>query len=118
MDFGVLDTSTCTPMNYTFVEIWHGESPRVPSKGPFVTGTLQPANATGDYGGYSSGFNGKETWLRGGWYSDANGMVEIATIFPGYYAGRAPHIHVMVHKDWTQSNGFVHLVHSISVDTD
>ena len=27
MDFGVMDTTTCTPMNHTFVEIWHGESP-------------------------------------------------------------------------------------------
>jgi len=26
MDFGVLDTTTCTPMNNAFVEIWHGES--------------------------------------------------------------------------------------------
>ena len=27
MDFGVLDTTTCTPMNNTFVEIWAGKSP-------------------------------------------------------------------------------------------
>ena len=83
---------------------------------PFVTGLLL-ANATGAYGGYNSGFNGMETWLRGGWYSDANGMVEVATIYPGYYVGRAPHIHVMVHKDWTQSNGFVR-IRSISADAD
>ena len=31
MDFGVLDTTTCTPMDNAFVEIWHGESPRVPT---------------------------------------------------------------------------------------
>ena len=31
MDFGVMDTSTCTPMNHTFVEIWHGEPPCVPT---------------------------------------------------------------------------------------
>jgi len=85
MDFGVMDTSTCTPMNNTFVEIWH-------------------ANALGLYGAYStSTVNRLETWLRGGWYTDANGIVEISTIYPGYYTGRAPHIHIMVHKDWTQS---------------
>jgi len=31
MDFGVMDTSSCTPMNHTFVEIWHGEPPCVPT---------------------------------------------------------------------------------------
>ena len=30
MDFGASDTTTCTPMNNTFVEIWHGESPCAP----------------------------------------------------------------------------------------
>ena len=77
--------------------------------GRFVTQTLLLANALGVYGGYSSGFNSTETWLRGGWYTDANGMVEVGTIYPGFYSGRAPHIHLMVHKDWTQTaNGFVH----------
>ena len=61
------------------------------------------------YGGYSSSFNSTETWLRGGWYTDANGMVEVTTVYPGFYDDRAPHIHLMVHKDWIQStNGFVH----------
>jgi len=85
MDFGVMDTSTCQPMNNTFVEIWH-------------------SNALGVYGAYTtSSFNSLETWLRGGWYTDANGIVEVSTIYPGYYTGRAPHIHIMVHKDWSQS---------------
>ena len=71
-----------------------------------------PANATGHYGGYSTNnFDASETWLRGGWYTDANGMVELTTNYPGFYTGRTPHIHLMVRKDWTQStNGFVHVV--------
>ena len=85
-----------------------------------MTGILPLANATGDYGGYNSGgFDSSETWLRGGWYTDGNGMVEVTTIYPGYYPGRSPHIHLMVHKDWIQSaNGFVHAVRSIPVDLD
>ena len=56
-------------------------------------------------------------WLRGGWYTDENDVVEVITIFPGYYAGHAQHIHLVVHKGWAQSaNGFVHVVCSISVD--
>ena len=27
MDFGVLNISSCAPMNYSFVEIWHGKPP-------------------------------------------------------------------------------------------
>jgi protocatechuate 3,4-dioxygenase beta subunit len=85
-----------------------------------MTGILSPANATGMYGGYtatsfetsaSGTFNSSETWLRGGWYTDANGIAEVTTIYPDYYDDRAPHIHLMVHKDWVQSaNGLVHVV--------
>lgn len=85
-----------------------------------MTRILSLANATGEYSGYhedGSGFNGAETFLRGGWYTDTNGMVEVTTVYPGFYPGRAPHIHLMVHKDWSQSNdGFVHIVCSIPAD--
>jgi len=97
-------------MNYTFVEIWHGKSLVYPNCDPFVTWILPSANSTGSYCGYeSNNFNGSETFLRGGWYTDSNGIVEITTNHPGYYTGRAPHIHIMVHKDWSESaNGFVY----------
>ena len=76
---------------------------------PSVTRILPLANATGFYGGYATNdFNSSETFLRGGWYTDSNGIVEITTVYPGYYTGRTPHVHMMVHKSWTQSaNGFV-----------
>jgi hypothetical protein len=78
-----------------------------------VTGILQLANATGEYGGYSTNtFDGKETFLRGGWYTDANGVVEITTVYPGYYTGRTPHVHIMVHKDWTKSANGTLISHS------
>jgi len=93
MDFGVLDTTTCTPMNHTFVEIWH-------------------ANATGEYAGYHPDFDGAESWLRGGWYTDANGMVELTTVYPGHYPGRSPHVHLMVHKDWTEAANGTLVSHS------
>ena len=78
------------------------------------------ANATGYYGAYGTDqFDHTETFLRGGWYTDENGMVEVTTVYPGYYDGRTPHVHIMVHKDWTEStNGFVHIVHYVLVDLD
>ena len=38
-----------------------------------------------------------QTFLRGRQTTDAAGMVEFHTIYPGWYPGRTVHIHVMVH---------------------
>ena len=85
--------------------------PPLPNHTLFVTVILPLANATGSYGAYSTAsFNESETFLRGGWYTDSNGIVELTTLHPGFYTGRTPHVHIMVRKDWTESsNGFVYL---------
>lgn len=73
--------------------------------------SLPPANSTGVYGGYPSTLGGgggggpggsidadtTETFLRGGALTDNAGIVELTTIYPGFYAGRTIHIHTMVH---------------------
>src|SRR5215471_19183852 len=38
-----------------------------------------------------------QTFLRGRQPTDADGVVEFATIYPGWYPGRTVHIHVMAH---------------------
>lgn len=45
--------------------------------------------------------NDWETFLRGAWPSDRNGVAQFTSIFPGYYTGRATHVHVRVHTEWT-----------------
>ena len=40
-----------------------------------------------------------QTFLRGRQTTDAAGMVEFRTIYPGWYPGRTVHIHLMVHAD-------------------
>ncbi|KAJ2929853.1 hypothetical protein H1R20_g7241, partial [Candolleomyces eurysporus] len=92
LDIGVIDSTTCQPFSNALVEIWS-------------------ANATGAYGGYS-GMGGSpdtihvDTFLRGGFYSNDQGIVELKTIYPGFYTGRTAHIHTMVHKGWTsRDNG-------------
>lgn len=40
-----------------------------------------------------------QTFLRGRQDTDGAGMVEVTTIYPGWYPGRTVHIHVMVHID-------------------
>lgn len=37
-------------------------------------------------------------FLRGRQTSDANGLVSFTSIFPGWYSGRAPHIHVHIYN--------------------
>lgn len=49
-----------------------------------------------------------ETFLRGGAPTSADGLVELVTIYPGFYAGRTAHIHTMVHMNWERSeNGYI-----------
>lgn len=93
LDIGVIDSRNCRPYPNAFVEIW-------------------AANATGAYGGYvgPQGLPTRikdDTWLRGGHFTNANGMVELVTIYPGYYTGRTSHIHTMVHGgNWqSRANG-------------
>jgi protocatechuate 3,4-dioxygenase beta subunit len=59
----------------------------------------------GYYSGYSnSGYLGTQnnttkTFLRGLQYTDASGQVKFTGIYPGWYQGRATHIHVQVYAD-------------------
>ncbi len=67
--------SACAPVAGASVEIWQ-------------------CDHTGEYSEYGSGRG--QTYLRGLQVSDAQGQVVFETIYPGWYAGRATHIHVGV----------------------
>ena len=71
----VVSASTCKPIKGAAVDVWH-------------------ADADGAY----SGVSGKAgTFLRGVQKTDRNGLAVFDTIYPGWYRGRAVHIHVKVH---------------------
>jgi protocatechuate 3,4-dioxygenase beta subunit len=55
-------------------------------------------DASGNYSEYAQpGYNGVgQTFLRGLQTTDASGRVTFRTIYPGWYQGRATHIHVQV----------------------
>ena len=77
--------ATCAPVAGATVEIWH-------------------ADATGDYSAFRDNGGGKDegpgtTFLRGSQTAGADGIVEFQTIYPGWYRGRAVHIHVRVHRE-------------------
>jgi protocatechuate 3,4-dioxygenase beta subunit len=63
----------CTPVSGANVEIWH-------------------VDAAGNYSQY--GTQTTQTYLRGIQTTNANGEVTFVTIYPGWYQGRATHIHV------------------------
>jgi protocatechuate 3,4-dioxygenase beta subunit len=73
----ILDASTCKPVKGAAVDIWH-------------------ADAAGNYSGFGGGA-GSRTFLRGIQRTDRNGVAVFTTIYPGWYRGRAVHIHVKVH---------------------
>ncbi|MFI5961346.1 intradiol ring-cleavage dioxygenase [Streptomyces asoensis] len=87
----VVDDDTCVPLSNALVEIWH-------------------CDALGEYSGFV-GNNGHSepddgTFLRGGVLTNASGVANITTVYPGWYRGRCIHIHVKVHTNVTlTSNG-------------
>ncbi|ROM92581.1 intradiol ring-cleavage dioxygenase [Pseudomonas brassicacearum] len=92
LKLSLVDVSTCEPVTDALVDIWQ-------------------CNARGAYSGWSKINPDKEvdvgdigsvprtdddTYLRGGQFTDRKGTVRFTTIYPGFYAGRSVHIHVVV----------------------
>jgi protocatechuate 3,4-dioxygenase beta subunit len=75
---GVVDASTCRPIARAAVDIWH-------------------ASPSGKYSGEESNGTAGRTFLRGIQRTDAKGVALFQTVYPGWYPGRAVHIHVKVH---------------------
>ncbi len=84
LGFRVVDAA-CQPIPGAQVEIWH-------------------ADATGDYSAYQDNGSGKDegegsNFLRGIQAANADGIGEFQTIYPGWYEGRAVHIHATILVD-------------------
>jgi protocatechuate 3,4-dioxygenase beta subunit len=71
--------NACSPLSGATVDIWQ-------------------CDADGRYSQYAQGgFDGRaSTFLRGLQTTDGNGRVTFMTVYPGWYQGRATHIHVEV----------------------
>jgi len=61
------------------------------------TGVYSGANALVNGVGMSDRANLNKGFLRGAQMTDDDGVAQFETIFPGHYAGRATHVHVMTH---------------------
>jgi protocatechuate 3,4-dioxygenase beta subunit len=74
---------SCSAMSGAMVDIWHCDALGAYSD---VTDTSQGFNTVG------------QKWLRGLQTTGADGQVKFTTIYPGWYPGRATHIHFKVRK--------------------
>ena len=70
----VAEATRCMPISGAVVEIWHSD-------------------AQGVYSGFGEATSDR-TFLRGSQVTDANGVATFDTIYPGWYPGRATHIHM------------------------
>lgn len=85
----IQDAEACTPLANAVVDVWHCDA------GGLYSGF--ESASTGGAGG--SGPTDEETYLRGAQVTNADGIVEFVTIYPGWYRGRTVHIHGKVHLD-------------------
>jgi protocatechuate 3,4-dioxygenase beta subunit len=65
-------SAACTPLTGAYLDVWH-------------------CDAAGDYSDVNAAVGRK--FLRGYQITDANGAVDFTTIYPGWYSGRAVHVH-------------------------
>jgi protocatechuate 3,4-dioxygenase beta subunit len=126
LKLAVLDVSTCRPLRNAAIDIWHCDAlgvyagftkvdPSVMGPGEFFPGSdpnhpgppsnfdpQHPNNRPGPSEGIGPPprmrTTDQRTFLRGIQFTDDQGGVEFATVFPGFYMGRTNHIHFKVRE--------------------
>ncbi|KAF9465955.1 Intradiol ring-cleavage dioxygenase [Collybia nuda] len=106
LDIGVIDVETCRPLPNVLVDIWQANATGHYAGRPLPHPHLrdEKPQVGGKRAGLLTAFPRtipEETFLRGAWPTDANGVAQFTTIFPGYYTGRATHVHTKVFPRWT-----------------
>ncbi len=72
--------NNCEPLVGAFVDIWH-------------------CDAKGNYSEYNDQLDGDFTnnhFLRGRQTTNSNGIASFISVYPGWYPGRAPHLHLEI----------------------
>ena len=126
LKLAILDARTCKPLQGAAIDIWHcdalGLYAGFTKMDPTGMGPGGPPPGFGpDHGGPPPGFDPQHpdnrpcpregmggppsmhttdqfTFLRGIQFTDDQGRVEFATVFPGFYMGRTNHIHFKVRE--------------------
>ena len=83
----VVSATDCAAIKNARVDLWHADG----------LGMYSGYRGQGDDGVSTRG----QTFLRGTQFTDAEGQSRFATIYPGWYPGRTPHIHFKILLDAT-----------------
>jgi protocatechuate 3,4-dioxygenase beta subunit len=83
-----IEGSDCAALEGALVDIWHCDAEGV------YSGVQDPRFDTSD-----------QAFLRGYQVTDASGMATFQTIYPGWYSGRAVHIHFKIRTDPDSDSG-------------
>jgi len=99
----VVQMPDCTAVEGLTVEIWHCDAPGYYSGYPDMT-VRAPFDTlfmviTQAQDGHIPAQAEDEKFLRGGQVTNADGIVEFETIFPGWYDPRLTHIHLKVSRN-------------------
>ena len=86
------DASACGPLAGAVVDVWHCDA-----AGEY---SAVEDNAAGDFDTRG------ETFLRGYQLTDENGTAMFTTIYPGWYQGRAVHIHFTIRDSPESQQGY------------
>jgi protocatechuate 3,4-dioxygenase beta subunit len=118
LDIRLVDSKRCTPLSNAAIDIWHCDASGVysgftansPDGGPGGRGRPfgppPPPNGFRPDGPLPTGFGpggpgarniDSTRFLRGVQLTDKAGLVEFSTLYPGWYSGRAIHVHLKVH---------------------
>jgi protocatechuate 3,4-dioxygenase beta subunit len=82
-----VEGDSCVPVSGAHVDIWH-------------------CNAEGLYSDVEANGTVGQKFLRGYQLTDDAGACEFTTVYPGWYTGRAVHIHVKVRTDPDSEQGY------------
>ncbi len=84
-----VSANTCSPLVGAQVDVWHCDA-----LGVYCDVTDRSFDTTG------------QKWLRGYQVTDEYGVVQFTTIYPGWYSGRAVHIHFKIRTDPASDAGY------------
>jgi protocatechuate 3,4-dioxygenase beta subunit len=84
----------CKPLSGYEIAVWHCDK-----RGVYSADTSNSLNSGNFWSRFCSGNDKaakKSTWFRGALVTDTNGRVNFKSCFPGWYRGRAIHIHCRI----------------------
>jgi protocatechuate 3,4-dioxygenase beta subunit len=100
--FRVEHTGACTPVANAVVDLWQCDASGIYSGfARAAPGQGGSPGGTDEYGDKESAATTQDRFLRGTQVTGADGVVQFATVYPGWYPTRTAHLHLKVHLDGT-----------------